>query len=200
MSTSIPPPRSSGGNMKYAIIGILLLLGAGLAIYFGTRRPPSPVATTQPTTTEQDAGPPEHIGPTIGAEIHLPEEPEDAGAQEQPTDAGRPRIRYVTRYIAACPGQVDADRVAAIVRQNYGGLRECYNRQLRTNPTLQGNVTAEWVINPNGTVGEISTTGPVARDRNFKACFEESLRRLRFPAPRGGCAMFQQRFVFTPGS
>jgi hypothetical protein len=146
----------------------------------------------------QDAGPPERIGPTVGAEIQLPLEEPDAGAP-QAADAGRPRIRYVTRYVDACPGTVDGPRVTAVVQANYGGLRECYNRQLRTNPSLQGNITAEWVINSNGSVGDIATSGPVARDRAFKTCFENSLRRLRFPAPRGGCAMFRQSFTFRPG-
>jgi hypothetical protein len=200
MSTPPPAPQG-GGNAKFAIIGILLLLGGGAAIFFLTRKPtatetPHP---TPPVATVHDAGPPEPTGPQIGAQFELPQEEPDAG-QPEASDAGqnRPHIRYVTRYVAACPGTVDGPRVTAVVRQNYGGLRECYNRQLRSNPALRGNVTAEWVIQPNGSVGQISTSGAVARDRTFKSCFETSLSRLRFPAPHGGCAMFQQSFSFTP--
>jgi hypothetical protein len=202
VSTSIPPPAPGGGNTKYAIIGILLLLGAGVAIFFGTRGPAEapPQAQLPPSPAPvEDAAAPQPTGPTVGAEIGLDLDEPDAAVEEPAPDASRPRIRYVTRYVAACPGTVDGPGVTAVVRANYGGLRECYNRQLRMNPSLQGNVTAVWVINTNGSVGDISTSGAVARDRNFKTCFEGALRRIRFPAPRGGCAMFQQSFTFTSG-
>jgi hypothetical protein len=199
MSTPPSAPQG-GGNAKFAIIGIVLLLGGAVAIFLLTRKPTTTETPRPPPVAEvHDAGPPEPTGPTIGAQIELPPEEPDAG-QPETTDAGqnRPHIRYVTRYVAACPGTVDGPRVTAVVRQNYGGLRECYNRQLRSNPSLRGNVTAEWVIQPNGTVGQISTAGAVTHDRTFKTCFETSLSHLRFPAPRGGCAMFQQSFNFTP--
>ncbi len=202
MTNPPPQPQGGGGNAKFAIIGLIMLLGAGAGIFFILRKPPPPSATPHPTptTTVHDAGPTEPIGPTIGAQIQLPLEEPDAGQVQEAPDAGRaaPHVRYVYRYVSACPGTVDGPRVAAVVRQNYGGLRECYNRQLRSNPQLRGAMTAEWVIQPNGNVGQISTAGAVTRDRVFKGCFESSLSHMRFPQPRGGCAVFQQSFNFTP--
>jgi hypothetical protein len=189
VSTSLPPPKSSGGgNAKYAVVGLLLLIGASVAIYFGR------------TVLVHDAGPPAPIGPTVGVQIQLPLEEPDAGQPAAAPDAGGRHIRYVYRYVSACPGSVDGSRVSAVVRQNYGGLRECYNRELRSNPQLRGNVTAEWTIQPSGNVGQVVTSGAVTHDHTFKSCFESALSRLRFPPPHGGCATFQQSFTFTPGS
>lgn len=200
MTNPPPQPQSAGGNPKFAIIGLILLLGAGAGIYFKLKPPHATAVAPHAVAAVHDAGVTGPIGPTVGTQIVLALEEPDAGQPVQTPDAGRatPHVRYVYRYIAACPGTVDGPRVTAVVRQNYGGLRECYNRQLRSNPTLRGAVTAEWVIQPNGNVGQISTAGPVARDRTFKTCFESSLSHLRFPVPRGGCAVFQQAFNFTP--
>ena len=201
MSNSTPPPaQQGGGNAKYAVLGLLLLVFAGTALFFAFKKPSGSGSQPEPTrpVAVVDAGVQQPVGPQVGAQIELPPEEPDAGPQEASGDAGRPHVRYVYRYVSACPGSVDGPRVSTVVRQNYGGLRECYNRQLRSNPNLRGNVTAEWVIQPNGSVGQINTSGAVARDRTFKTCFEGSLSRMRFPTPRGGCAVFQQSFNFTP--
>jgi len=204
VSTTNPSsPSQGGGGAKYAIFGLLLLLVGGGAIYMLTRntgstQPPPP----PPRRAEVDAGETQ-IHPSVGVEISLPDELPDSGIVEAPYDAGPntgPRIRYVYRYVNQCPGSVDTNRVRAVIQTNYGGLRECYNRQLRTNPALQGRVTAMITINTNGTVGQISTGGSLTRDRVFKSCFEANISRMRFPVPRGGCADFEQAFNFSPGS
>lgn len=192
MTTSIPP-RQGGGNAKYAIIGILLLLVAGVAIWRLTQRPPAPPEnTTHAPPPVVDASVP--VGPTVGTEIVLNEEP-DAGPDVAEQGDGRVRIRYVTHYISGdCRGQVDNDAVVAAARANIGGMRECYTRALRVNPGLRGTVNARWIIQPNGQVGDI---GSSISDQAFKSCFESALRRVRFPAPRGGCATANFNFPLT---
>ena len=188
MTTSVPPPKSSGGNSKYAIVGILLLLGASVANLFRHPRACTAAADDDPCHTARR-------WPTCANRA-------DRGNADSATGRGARRgQRRVQRcgashslcvsHRSACPGSVDGPRVSTVVRQNYGGLRECYNRQLRSNPTLRGTVTAEWVINTNGSVGQISTAGQVAHDHTFRSCFETSLSHMRFPSPHGGCAMFR---------
>jgi hypothetical protein len=195
VSTSIPPPKpSGGGNAKYAAVGILLLLVASVAIYFATRTPPPaappphPVATPAPDVVQQP------VGPTIGMNIDLNAEM-DAGPDVVQPEAGAPRIRYVTHYVGGtCNGQIDNEGVNAAARNNIGGMRECYNRALRSNASLRGNVHARWIINPGGAVGDVTTT---ISDPQFRACFETALRRVHFPPPRGGCATADFNFPLT---
>lgn len=206
MSTSIPPvPPTSGGNGKYVAAGVLLLLAGGGLIYMAsggsTQAPPPP---PPPTTAARDAAapPPAPTGPTVGVAFAIADEDAgpEAGPEEAGVDAGNrapPQRRVVVRE--ACPGVVDTAGVSAMLQASYGGLRECYNRALRTNPTLAGNVVASWYINANGTVGEIATGGAPSRDAEFRTCFQGAVRRLRFPPPRGGCAVFQQTFRFSAG-
>lgn len=206
MSMSSPPPPNSAGGGRQTAIGLVLIVGAGAVIYAATRGGPPPAAqpsaTAAPTASASSAptATAEPTGPTVGVDFQLANDEPDAGASAAPSaTATGPRIRYVTRTISACPGSVDGPAVSRSVNANYGGLRECYNRALRADPNLRGAVTAEWVINPNGSVGQVAVSGGLSRNQAFKTCFQSTLTRIRFPAPRGGCALFQQSFNFTSG-
>jgi hypothetical protein len=195
VTTSIPP-QSGGGNAKYAIVGIVLLLIAGIAIWRLTQSPAATNSTpTPPPVPLADASAPTPpIGPTVGTEIVLNDEPDAGPDVPEPQDA-RVRIRYVTHYVGGnCSGQVDNEGVVSAARANIGGMRECYTRALRVNPSLRGTVNARWIINPNGGVGEIASS---ISDPTFKSCFEGALRRVRFPTPRGGCATANFNFPLT---
>lgn len=206
MTMTNPPPPPSSGSGRYTAIGLVLMVGAGAVIYAVTRTPPAPSvppvasATASATASASTTPTAEPTGPTVGVEFQLANDEADAGASAAPSaGASGPRIRYVTRVIDACPGSVDAPAVGRTLQANYGGLRECYNRALRADPNLRGGVTAEWIINPNGSVGQVNVRGAPARNNAFKSCFQSTITRLRFPAPRGGCATFQQSFNFTAG-
>jgi hypothetical protein len=195
VTTSIPPPIKSSGNTKYIVIGAVMVVGGVGAAMLALNSSPTPAPAPVPTpTVAQDAAPP-RVTPTVAAEIDLGEEP-DAAVEAPPQDASGPHVRYVVRYVNQCPGTIDIPRVDAVLAASQGGFRECYNRELRTNQNLRGGATVRFMINTNGSVGDISTGG-IVRSGPFKACFETVLRRLRFPTPRGGCVIKETRFNFT---
>ncbi len=197
MSTSIPPPVKDSGNAKYAVIGLLFVIGGAGAAYMAIKSPTAPpVAPPTPRVVpDRDAAVQQTVTPNIAADIDLSDQPD---VETLSQDATAPRVRYVVRYVDQCPGTIDGARVDAILSASQSGFRECYNRELRSNPNLRGGATVRFMINTNGTVGEISSGG-IVRSGQFKSCFETVLRRLRFPAPRGGCAVKETRFNFTAG-
>lgn len=195
MSTSIPPPvKNDSGNTKYIVLGLLFVAVGSFGVYKAIQ-PPAPVQTPPRVNASVDSGvqPQQSLTPNVAANIDLSEEPDVPTPVE---DATAPRVRYVVRYVDQCPGTIDGARVDGILAASQSGFRECYNRELRTNPTLRGGATVRFVINPSGGVGDIQTGG-IVRSGQFKACFETVLRRLRFPAPRGGCAVKETRFNFS---
>ncbi len=196
MSTSIPPPvKKDSGNAKFIVLGLLFIVGGSFATYMAVKGPAPQTPTTPRVETPVDSGvqPNQSLTPNVAANIDLTEEPDVATPVE---DATAPRVRYVVRYVDQCPGTIDVGRVDAILGASAGGFRECYNRELRTNASLRGGASVRFVINPNGSVGDIQSGG-IVRSGQFKACFETVLRRLRFPAPRGGCAVKETRFNFS---
>lgn len=187
---SIPPPPTSGSNAKYAIIGVVLLLGGGIGIYQLTKAPPPP----PPRPAVHDAGPPAPIAPQIAAPIDLlPDEP-DSGP---PPDAGPPRIVYVNRYVPGCSGTIDANAVAATARSNFGSLRSCYERELRSSPELRGALSATLKINTQGRAEDVGISTGMS-SRGLVTCVKQALMRVSFPHATGGCAIARVSFNFAP--
>ncbi len=96
-------------------------------------------------------------------------------------------------------GQLDASRVAGVLRTNIGGIRSCYERALRNNPTLAGRLSVRFTIGTSGRVTSISTDGLGAAPE-VGSCIGSRIRSLVFPAPNGGSVDFSFPFNFAPGS
>lgn len=194
MNDSLKPPTSGGGNAKYAAIGLLLLFGGGAGIYALTR--PEPPPRVVPTPVAYDAGPAILTNPSVGAVIELPPEVPDSGPPPDVSTA--PRIRYVTRYVSECSGTLsDPGGVQRTAQNNYGALRACYERELRANPTLRGGLTAQLKINTTGHLDGVQVSTGMS-SRPLVTCVKNALMRVTFPPSRGGCALAEVRFNFTP--
>lgn len=193
MNDSLMPPPSGGGNAKYAAIGLLLLLGGGGGIYALTR--PEPAPPVRPTPVVRDAGPPIATNSSVGAVIELPPEVPDAGPAPDVSTA--PRIRYVTRYVNECSGTVDIAAVQRTAQNNYGALRACYERELRANPSLRGALTAQLKVNSTGHLDRVQVITRMSSS-SLVNCVKSALMRVTYPASRGGCAVAEVRFNFTP--
>jgi hypothetical protein len=200
-SESSPPPPigGGGGNLKYGIIGVVLI-GAAAAVWFGMKgceEDPQPQAAT-PTVV--DAGAPvERSTALADDDLLIPELEPDAGP---PPDAGR-RVRYVTRYVGggggswACNGQIDPGRARAALSQHNLQFRNCYERRLKVNQTLEGRVSVQMRVGRNGRVTAVRTGGTL-RDAQVLSCVRSIAQRIEFPQPSGGCAVVAAPFNFTP--
>lgn len=194
MDESPPVVPKDNTNTKFAVVGIVLLLGGGAAIYKMTRPPEVPPPPPRPVAVV-DAGPPAPTTPQIANPILLaPEEP-DAG---QPVAPGPQRPRVVYRYVQECSGTLtDPGGVQRTAQANYGALRACYERELRQNNSLRGGLTAQLKIGTSGHADEIRVSTPMA-SRPLVECVKGVLRRLSYPPARGGCALSEVRFNFSP--
>ncbi|MDB4930206.1 MAG: putative abductin-like protein, partial [Myxococcaceae bacterium] len=96
-------------------------------------------------------------------------------------------------------GVVDADTVARLIRGQLGGIRSCYERELRQNPALAGRLDVNFTLGASGRITRASTAG-LAASPNVGTCVTGRLRGLVFPIPQGGSVEFTFPFTFTPGS
>lgn len=96
-------------------------------------------------------------------------------------------------------GQVDANAVARIIRGQLGGIRSCYERALRNNPSLAGRLEVSFTIGESGRVTSGRSSGLSAAPE-VGSCVVSRIRGLVFPAPSGGSVDFSFPFTFTPGS
>ena len=96
-------------------------------------------------------------------------------------------------------GALDASQVARVIRGQLGGIRSCYERALRNNPTLSGRLTAHFTIGTSGRVTSVNSDG-LSEAPDVGTCVSGVFRRMVFPAPDGGSVDFSFPFNFAPGS
>jgi TonB family protein len=95
-------------------------------------------------------------------------------------------------------GKIPAEELQNFFREYSAATRECYERQLKKNPSLQGRVMLRLTIGSDGSVAEADVQGETLRDDQVNACIENRVRGWKFPEPSGGAAEVTKPFTFRP--
>ena len=82
-------------------------------------------------------------------------------------------------------GSLSADVIRTVVRAHLGEVRQCYEEQLATNPTLEGTVRVRWVIEADGHV-RMATLDGSELGGAVACCVLGAVISWEFPAPEGG--------------
>jgi len=188
-----PPKDEGGGNTKYIVLALLLFGGAaGVWFAMNSGGPPPP----PPAVVDAGARPvvPDNI------DIEIPPEEPDMGPMP---DLGPPTKRIVYRYVGGgggwdCSGEIAQTEARSVMSSAQRQVRNCYERQLKTNNTLQGTVVLSVKVGSNGSVQAVQVGGTL-RDNEVFACVRNVAQSLHFSVPVGGaCATVQQPFTLTP--
>ena len=95
-------------------------------------------------------------------------------------------------------GEIDKSIIDRIVKQHLNQFRFCYERELQRSPELHGKIVMKWVIAKDGSVSSSSVKRSTMKNPVVEACMVSRVRRLRFPAPRGGgIVLVSYPFVFN---
>ena len=106
-----------------------------------------------------------------------------------------PSIRETTPIVC---GRIEPEVIRRVVRLNEGRYRACYERGLRTDPSLQGRVTVKFVIDRTGAVGVAADGGSDLPDEAVRRCVVSSFLSLSFPSPDTGAVTVVYPIVFSP--
>ncbi|MCX5741945.1 MAG: AgmX/PglI C-terminal domain-containing protein, partial [Proteobacteria bacterium] len=80
-------------------------------------------------------------------------------------------------------GDLDAAIIKRYIRRNLAKLQYCYEKRLLAEPTLEGSLTAKFVIGEDGKVVTSSATG---FDPEVGACVAQVFKDTEFPKPKTG--------------
>jgi hypothetical protein len=188
-TTSPPPPPS--GNTKYIALGVLLLL-AGAAVWFLLFKTKPPAPPPAPAKPSDDVA---RVNPMAQPDLEL-EEPKDAGSPK----TAEPEKKVVHRGPAPgeweCSG--DLPGAAKVVQDNSAQVRSCYERRLKMDNALQGDLKLRLKIGANGKVVLSSVTGSLHDNEVFN-CVRNLAQTWTFGMPRdGSCAVVSVPFQFSP--
>ncbi|MET0390146.1 MAG: AgmX/PglI C-terminal domain-containing protein [Polyangiales bacterium] len=197
---SEPGKSQGGGNLKY-VIGGLLLLVAAVAVVISLRPSDAPAPPPEPKAAPAPAAA-ERVNPMAQPDLIL-DEPKDAGqpaAQAAATDspdkkAGRPRE---ARDEWDCDGDLPRAALENVINSNRAQVRNCYERRLKVNNVLQGDLSLKLKVGSNGQIAAASVGGSL-HDKEVFGCVRTLAQRWSFPPPtNGSCAVVQVPFQFSP--
>ncbi|MDP8257626.1 MAG: AgmX/PglI C-terminal domain-containing protein [Candidatus Alcyoniella australis] len=100
--------------------------------------------------------------------------------------------------VGAVSGKLDRGVISSYVRSKMGGIRSCYERELKKNPALSGKITVTFTVGGDGKVSSASVAGATLNDPSVQSCVVRMVRRWRFTPPEdGGAVTVTYPFVFT---
>jgi TonB family protein len=192
---SAPPPPPPGGNLKFVALGLVFLVAAvGLWIAVGKEdAAPPPAASVAPPPE------PARVNPMAEPDLELeaPEpEPDAAVAVVAPTEPKKPKGGGNRGDDWDCVG--DLKGAAAVINEQRPQVRACYERRLKVNNILQGDLRLRLTVGANGKVQTTSISGSL-NDSEVNACVKKLAASWTFETPSGGsCAVVQVPFQFSP--
>lgn len=187
MSNDSLMPPAKHNNAKYAVWGLLLLLGAAIALYFAIGR-----RGNEPTPTPPAARPERSTALSEEEDLTIPE-------KEPEKEVTAPKKRPITINQGwDCTGEIDPVRASQIMKENHRIVRVCYERRLKVDNTLQGTTQLTMRVGSNGRVSGVKIAG-TPKDVIFRECVKNAANRWVFPKPQGGsCALLEQPFSLAP--
>ena len=95
-------------------------------------------------------------------------------------------------------GRLPPEVIQRIVRQQFGRVRLCYEKALRASARTAGRLTVSFVIEMDGEVSHVTTTGADEVGADLAACTARVVQGVTFPAPEGGVVRVSYPFIFSP--
>jgi tetratricopeptide (TPR) repeat protein len=86
------------------------------------------------------------------------------------------------------------DEAQRVLRGAMPRVRQCYNAGINSDPTMRGSVILKFTVNKLGAPSNVEATSTGSVSDTVKSCVAGVGRRLEFPAPGTGDAVFTQTY------
>lgn len=110
------------------------------------------------------------------------------------------KVAAVKTQAPQVDGSLDSAAIAKVVRRRIRSLQDCYERELKRDPSLSGKIEVEFTIGEDGRIEEAAISNNAMGSDAVGSCIVSRVRRWRFPAPDGGSVTVNYPFIFTPSS
>ncbi|MDB4928595.1 MAG: putative abductin-like protein [Myxococcaceae bacterium] len=122
-------------------------------------------------------------------------------ARNEPTEHAAERVIRGSAElgeVTRTEGSGDVEPVARIIRGQLGGMRACYERELRRDPSVKGRLDVHFTLGPSGRVLSL-WTGGVDGTPSIGSCVSGRIRGLVFPSSDAS-STFTAPITLAPGS
>lgn len=102
---------------------------------------------------------------------------------------------------AAVRGSLSREVIRRVIRRHINRVRHCYERQLQSEPSLEGRLTIRFTIAATGNIQSATAAADTLHSGAVQSCVVQVVRSMRFPAPNGGgIVVVSYPFIFRPGT
>ncbi len=206
--SSLPPSPPTTNNNGLLIGGAVVALLAAGGIFLALngskgedQAPATPPPAVEPTTVRAPPPPPPPP-PPAEEPTAVPSASTAAAVQSKPTPGAGGATPTEGRGPAGCSGECTGSADAGLrdaLRLRGASAKGCYNKALRSNPTLQGKMTIAVRVSPTGTACSASVASDSLGDASVSSCILQQFRAGSYPKPKGGCVNVQVPLNFVPG-
>ncbi len=194
----VPGTGGSGPFVGIAVV-FALILGGLVAWKFKGSDVPAPDTTS---TTPSAAVATNQAKPVLTDSIPPPPPPEDPKDKAGETaGASGKKVAPSGTAPGACGGTcagTPSGSTRGDISARSAAARGCYERALRTNASLQGKMTVNVRVDPNGLICSASISGDTVNSGDVSSCVLGAYRGQKVAPPTGGCADVIQTFNFQP--
>ena len=95
---------------------------------------------------------------------------------------------------------VDREKLAAYVRSRKGAIQQCYEKELKRNPSLKGKIVVRFSITPAGRTSDIDIEENTLGNEAVASCIKTTIRGWVFPFKPPSDVPVAYPFVFAPAS
>jgi TonB family protein len=96
--------------------------------------------------------------------------------------------------------KVDREALARYVKQRLKAIQNCYEKELKRNPSLRGKVVVRFSITPSGRSGDIEVEENTLGNDAVASCIRTVIRGWVFPFNPPNNVAVAYPFLFTPAS
>jgi hypothetical protein len=108
----------------------------------------------------------------------------------------RPSVTPDYRTVTTTTGGLSREAIQHTIRRHMNEVRFCYERELSSNPSLEGRVSVTFMVDATGTVRQANAAGEGMSD--VSSCVATAVRRWTFPESEGPTGVTYP-FVFQSG-
>ncbi len=94
-------------------------------------------------------------------------------------------------------GSIPESVIEQILSKHISRLQYCYEKALLSNPALAGTLKIEWTITETGQTINAKVIRSQLASNELHACILKELKKIRFPAPKGGSVIVTKPFSFS---
>lgn len=105
--------------------------------------------------------------------------------------------RQPARSIGTSGGFLSKDAIAKVINEGLSRVQSCYERELISDPSLQGKIVFDWVIGPEGSVTTTRVSSSSLPSQTVATCISNLIKTWQFPKPSGGSVTVVYPFNFA---